>query len=173
MNFTPVVPPKFVPVMTTVAPTPPLVGLNPEIVGAPTAGPPIVTSWSSGVEEEFVLERTARYWRYREEAPIVEPLLADWKAVQDASGNGVSPVRTDRAIEVPVGRALDHESRPHVRLWTASKMRESKLPEAANGLMRIQSTETDPPPTVRSLASGRMAVATVTRCEATAAPSTK
>ena len=35
-----------------------------------------------------------------------------WNAVQDASGVGVSPVRTESATPVPVGTTRVHESVP-------------------------------------------------------------
>ena len=56
---------------------------------------------------------------------------------------GVSPVRTLIATPVPRGVAASQVSAPQLALWPgpASKTRDSKVPEAGYGLIRIQSTE--------------------------------
>ena len=68
------------------------------------------------------------------------------KQDQVLSGVGVFPMRTENTRLVPVGVALVQEAEVHVTAWPPSKTRERKLPEAAYGLSRIQSTVTTPPP---------------------------
>src|SRR5215471_6289110 len=99
------------------------------------------------------------------------PLATEVKAVQVPSGEAVLPVRISRPIPVPGGAACVQARVPHDTLWPPSKMRELKAPEAEKGLIRIQSTTNLPPPTDKSLARGRIAVANEIVCVATTVPS--
>ena len=94
-------------------------------------------------------------------------------ALQLASGTGVSPWRAKKATLVPAGVSAVHDSPPQSTACVASKTRETNVPAAAYGLMRIQSTETLPDPTVKSLASGRSGPAIAIACVATTVPSTE
>ncbi len=94
-------------------------------------------------------------------------------ALQLASGTGVSPWRAKNAALVPAGVSAVHDSPPQSTACVASKTRETNVPAAAYGLMRIQSTETLPDPTATSLTSGRSGPAIAIACVATTLPSTE
>ena len=93
--------------------------------------------------------------------------------LQLASGVGVLPVRTLSATPVPGGVAEVHARAPQSAPSPASRTRESKLPDPGYGLIRSQSTESSPPPGLKSLLSGRMLSANATVWVATGVPSTK
>src|SRR6185436_17216500 len=94
-------------------------------------------------------------------------------ALQLASRTGVSPCRAEKATLVPAGVSVVHDSPPQSTACPASKTRDTNAPAAAYGVMRIQSTDTPPDPTVKSLASGRNGPAIAIACVATALPSTE
>ncbi len=89
-------------------------------------------------------------------APTLAPFATGKKLLQVPSGVGVLPSRTLRVVPVPAGSVCVQPSEPHATFWPASKMRESKLPDAANGLSRSQSTVSAGPPGLASLTTGRM-----------------
>ena len=106
-------------------------------------------------------------------APTLAPSATGKKLLQVPSGFGVLPRRTLSVIPVPAGRVCVQSSVPHATFSPASKMRESKLPDAANGLRRSQSTVNAGAPTAKSLTTGRMAAAIETEVVWTELPSMK
>src|SRR3954470_14924309 len=94
-------------------------------------------------------------------------------ALQLASGAAVSPWRAKNAALVPAGVSAVHDSPPQSAACPASKTRETNVPAAAYGLMRIQFTETLPEPTATSLTSGRIGAVTAIAWLATTVPSTE
>src|SRR5437867_12146630 len=106
--------------------------------------------------------------------PIAAPeLTSGVKAVQVPSGVGVLPVRTLSAKPVPAGSPAVHAASTQETDPPASSTWDTKVPEAAYGLSRIQSIVMAPPPTLASLAIGRSELVTATLWEATCVPSTK
>src|SRR4051812_20051620 len=94
-------------------------------------------------------------------------------AVQVPSGVGLSPVRKLSVRLVPVGVVVAHWIVRQLTDDCASNTRDRNVPDAAYGVMRIQSTNTVPPNGVKSLAAtGRISAETVTLWVATSAPST-
>src|SRR4051812_30681500 len=94
-------------------------------------------------------------------------------ALQLASGSSVSPWRAEKATLVPAAVSAFHDSPPQSTGCVASKTRDTNVPAAEYGLMRIQSTETLPGPAATSLASGRIGTAIAIAWLATTAPSTE
>src|SRR5438105_14005827 len=94
-------------------------------------------------------------------------------ALQLPSGTGVSPWRAKKAAPVPAGSSAFHDSPPQSAGCVASNTRETNVPAPAHGLLRIQSTETLPDPTERSLASDRIGAAIAIAWFATTLPSTE
>src|SRR4051794_31598777 len=94
-------------------------------------------------------------------------------ALQLASGPGVSPWRAKNAALVPTGISVVQESPPQSAACVASNTRDTNVPAAAYGPMRIQSTDTLPDPVAKSLASGRIGAAIATACVAATTPSTE
>src|SRR5439155_6480295 len=143
--------------------------------GGPAVTKPIVTSFNGGVPAGSPVVRSARYCRYVELADTVAPDAARArKVVQSLAGSfgfGVLPVRTESARLVPVGVAAVHDTLPQATGPPALKIRDKKLPEAAYGVMRSQSTDTEAPPTENSLMIGRIVAAIATVWIATSWPS--
>src|ERR1700736_597031 len=75
------------------------------------------------------------------------------KPVQLASGVAVGPVRTPIASVVPAGALAVHWIVCQATGVKASKTRETNVPLAVYGVMRIQSTNTTPPKGLKSLAA--------------------
>src|SRR5262249_52918339 len=124
----------------------------------------MVTSSTTGVAAESVLARSTRYCAYRERPPIAPPCATGANALQVASGAGVPPCRRKNAALVPVGVSAVHDSPPQSTACVASNTRDTNVPAAAYGLMRIQSTDTLPDPAVKSLTSGRGGAAIAIAC---------
>src|SRR3954471_15152914 len=95
------------------------------------------------------------------------------KALQLASGTGVSPCRAENAALVLDAVTVVHDSPPQSTACVASKTRDRNTPLGEYGLMRSHSTDTPPDPTATSLASGRSGTAIVMACVATTVPSTE
>src|SRR5204863_5491701 len=100
---------------------------------------------------------------YRPVAVIAPGAAIGTKAVQLLSGVVVLPVRMLIATLVPAGVTLFQVRVLHVTDYIASKTRDWNVPVAAYGDMRIQSTSTLPPKTLKSLAAiGRNGPPTLT-----------
>src|SRR5262245_38652303 len=92
-------------------------------------------------------------------------------AVHDASGAGVSPVRALKSAAVPAGNWPDAVRVIQSAGSPASNTREVKTPDAAYGVSVIQSSDSAPPATLKSLPIGRRLAAIATACVATTEPS--
>src|SRR5207244_3591453 len=90
---------------------------------------------------------------------------------QLVAGVGEFDALTLRATLVPDGVRAVHDNAPHAAIWPASNTREMNVPDAAYGVSRIQSTETLPPPVLKSLAIGIIVPAIAVACVATTLPS--
>ena len=89
------------------------------------------------------------------------------KPLHVPSGVGLLPVRTLMTMFVAAGVSLVQVMLFHATGCPASNTRESNVHDDEYGLILTQSREMPPPPTLKSLASGRIAVATEIACEAT------
>src|SRR5438876_4628376 len=90
-----------------------------------------------------------------------------------SSGVGVLPVRTLKVRLVPAGFSSTHVTVCQFTGVCASNTRERNDPEAAYGVMRIQSMTTLPLTGLKSLAAmGRSGPAIPTPCDAAGTPST-
>src|SRR3954451_25443015 len=93
------------------------------------------------------------------------------KALQLASGTGVSPCRAENAALVLDAVPVVHDSPPQSTACVASKTRDRNTPLGEYGLMRSHSTAPPPYPTATSLARGRSGKSIVMACVATTVPS--
>src|SRR5262245_1801793 len=118
------------------------------------------TSDSNDETDGLLVCRSARYCRNFALDDTGAPGPASARnAVQSlpgASGLDVLPVRTSSAMAVPAGVAAVHAALPQLPTAPPLKMRETKLPAVAYGVMRSQSRVTAAPPTPKSLTSGRI-----------------
>src|SRR5882762_1059512 len=111
---------------------------------------------------------------YCELIPIAAPELASvLKRVHDPSGVGVLPVRTLITRLVAAVVSAFQVAVSQFTVWPASNTRDLKAHGVAYGLSLSQSRDTLPPPTLRSLTSGRNAVPMPIGCEITWMPSMK
>src|SRR5712691_5956979 len=117
----------------------------------------MIMSSSSGVVDVSLVVRSTRYCTYCECAVNAPGADRRLKALQLVSGV--------RLFQVMVAQSTG---------LLASKTRDRNDPEAAYGVIRIQSTNTTPPEALKSLAaSGRIGPLTVSGSLWTSAPSTE
>src|SRR4051812_32422696 len=96
------------------------------------------------------------------------------KSVQVASGVGVLPIRTLIARLVSAGTEAAHVASTQVAGAPGSRTRDRNVPEGVyGGDSHIQSTDSVPAPTARSLATGRIESVTAREWDATCTPSTE